>query len=265
MTHYDVLGVPRDATHEDIKQAYRRQVKIYHPDVNPSPDARTMIRQLTEAYDVLSDTYSRNLYDLKLTDPHQYFTYTHPPSQAESDDLRAWRTFRRKKAKEERERIDHLIQIKIRFYRFQRIYSKVFLVLALFFTVDYYYWPESHVAKIISIEGNEDETNVHTSIMSLSTDEELYRLYHQNPIDELEIHYSSIFEIPTRVGIVGEANRPLYRVHKTLHTFHNVFSYIIIAISLIVIIKRQYEEWAMTLAIIPFFLSGFLLLFVVAP
>ncbi|MBF4590484.1 molecular chaperone DnaJ [Curtobacterium sp. VKM Ac-1395] len=61
--HYDVLGVPRDAADTDIKKAYRRLARELHPDVNPSPDAAERFKDVTHAYDVLSDPEQRRRYD----------------------------------------------------------------------------------------------------------------------------------------------------------------------------------------------------------
>jgi len=263
LTHYDTLGVPQDATTEELKRAYRRLVKVYHPDVNPSPEARVLIRQLTEAYDVLSDSYTRNLYDLQLRDPMAYYNYTHPPSHEESEDIRAWREFRHKKAQEERERIDYLILVKIKFYKFQRLYSKVFLLLALIFSLDYFYWPKTEEVEVISIELRSGASHVQGAKLSFATDLQLYTAHREIPLDRIYIYYSSVFNFPVRAKYIDNRDQEiLLQIHSTLHTFNNVFSYIIIAISLIIIRKKQYEDWALTLAIIPFFLSGFLLLFV---
>ena len=62
--HYEVLGVERDATAEEIKKAYRRLARQLHPDVNPSPDAAERFKLVTHAYDVLSDPQQRQQYDL---------------------------------------------------------------------------------------------------------------------------------------------------------------------------------------------------------
>jgi uncharacterized membrane protein len=62
--YYVILGVPRDATQEQIKEAYRRLVKIYHPDRNPSPEAEEMFKLINEAYQVLSDPARRAGYDV---------------------------------------------------------------------------------------------------------------------------------------------------------------------------------------------------------
>lgn len=61
--HYETLGVARDASQEDIKRAYRRLARELHPDVNPSDDAEEKFKNVTHAYDVLSDPQQRQQYD----------------------------------------------------------------------------------------------------------------------------------------------------------------------------------------------------------
>lgn len=60
---YEVLGVSRDATEDEIKKAFRRQARKLHPDVNKAPDAEEQFKELNEAYDVLSDANKRAAYD----------------------------------------------------------------------------------------------------------------------------------------------------------------------------------------------------------
>jgi molecular chaperone DnaJ len=62
--HYEVLGVSRDATPEEIKKAYRRLARELHPDVNPGAEASERFKEVTHAYDVLSDPKQRQQYDL---------------------------------------------------------------------------------------------------------------------------------------------------------------------------------------------------------
>jgi len=61
---YEILGVSRDASAEDIKKAYRRLARQLHPDVNPDAQTQERFKEVTMAYDVLSDPQKREMYDL---------------------------------------------------------------------------------------------------------------------------------------------------------------------------------------------------------
>lgn len=60
---YSVLGVPRNASEEDIKKAYRRQALLFHPDKNKSPGAEEQFKRITEAYSVLTEPDKRRIFD----------------------------------------------------------------------------------------------------------------------------------------------------------------------------------------------------------
>jgi molecular chaperone DnaJ len=61
--YYEVLGVPRDASEEDLRKAFRRLAMEYHPDRNRRPDASDRFKEVNEAYQVLSDAQKRARYD----------------------------------------------------------------------------------------------------------------------------------------------------------------------------------------------------------
>lgn len=66
MTHYDTLGVSKDANETEIKKAYRALSLQYHPDRNSSPDAKSKFQEINDAYETLSDPEKKTQYDNEL-------------------------------------------------------------------------------------------------------------------------------------------------------------------------------------------------------
>ncbi|KAL6983558.1 hypothetical protein U1Q18_016942 [Sarracenia purpurea var. burkii] len=62
--YYNILKVGRSSSDEDLKKAYKKLAMKWHPDKNSSPEAETKFKQISEAYDVLSDPERRQIYDL---------------------------------------------------------------------------------------------------------------------------------------------------------------------------------------------------------
>src|SRR5919202_1873672 len=62
--YYDVLGVKRNSSEKEIRQAYRKLARTYHPDLNPNDkSAEDRFKEISEAYEVLSDKDKRGKYD----------------------------------------------------------------------------------------------------------------------------------------------------------------------------------------------------------
>src|SRR5678810_953596 len=61
--YYEVMGVPRTASQDEIKRAYRKLARKYHPDVSKEPDAEAKFKELQEANEVLKDPEKRAAYD----------------------------------------------------------------------------------------------------------------------------------------------------------------------------------------------------------
>src|SRR6201996_3852358 len=61
--YYEVLGVDRNASSDEVQRAYRKLARQYHPDVNKDPAAEDRFKEVNEAYHVLSDPDTRKRYD----------------------------------------------------------------------------------------------------------------------------------------------------------------------------------------------------------
>lgn len=85
--YYKVLGVDRKATQADVKKAYRRLARKYHPDVSKEPDAEARFKEVSEAYEVLHDPEKRAAYDQLGSSWHQGQDFRPPPGWTWSGDF----------------------------------------------------------------------------------------------------------------------------------------------------------------------------------
>ena len=81
--YYDILGVPRSASQDDIKKAYRKLARTHHPDISKAADAEARFKEVGEAYATLKDTAKRAAYD-ELGHPAAGADFK-PPPQWEQD------------------------------------------------------------------------------------------------------------------------------------------------------------------------------------
>lgn len=77
--YYAILGIPASASDSDIKSAFRKLAVRYHPDKNPTPEARALFYDLNEAYDVLGDPKKRAVYDNRRANPFREILSEPPP------------------------------------------------------------------------------------------------------------------------------------------------------------------------------------------
>lgn len=93
--HYSVLGIPRTATADTIRNAYRAQVKRAHPDRDPSPQAAQRFMEIHQAYEVLRDPLLRLAYDARFRTeprpmPRERPTYSQRMPSEEDLSVRSW-------------------------------------------------------------------------------------------------------------------------------------------------------------------------------
>lgn len=75
INYYEILGVTRNASNDEIKKAYRALALQYHPDKNKSEEASRKFSEISQAYEILSDAQKRRQYDLQFIDSgHQRFS-----------------------------------------------------------------------------------------------------------------------------------------------------------------------------------------------
>ena len=82
--YYKILGVSRDASQDDIKKAYRRLARKYHPDVSKEADAEDKFKEVGEAYEVLRDAQKRAQYDQFGSNYRHGQSFNPPPGWEEN-------------------------------------------------------------------------------------------------------------------------------------------------------------------------------------
>ena len=255
MNYYEILGVRNNATKAELKMAYRRLVKQYHPDLNNSKMATEKIRMINEAYEVLSEFHSKSLHDQQLSGQ----TIVQKPT-VETETEKYRREYLKKKAHEEWLRINHLIKMKIRFYKMERIFCAFFFLLGILYTIDYYQIPFESIEKITSIRSNDWSTTIKTASDTYLTIKEIHYESRRMNQEMVVIERSLVFAVPARIGLEGSQNK--YQIDHTLHSFRNVFSIIIILFSAVLLNNKEYTDFRLTCGIVPGFLSLFLILYV---
>jgi hypothetical protein len=120
--YYQVLDLPLNSSVNDIKKAYRRKARQYHPDINPSPDARDKFILATEAYDFLISNHNKILKD----------------EEAYRQAMENWRKYRQDKTRQRARAYSHASYIRFKkseFYRTTRIFDGTTIIFGLILSI----------------------------------------------------------------------------------------------------------------------------------
>ena len=136
--YYEILGIQSNASIDDIKKAYRKKARLYHPDINPAPDAKDHFISITEAYEFLIANYQK----IK-TDDQLY--------QQAMDDWRKYRQDRSRKRASVYARSSYETFKSTKFYKTTRIFdgtsiifSFIVSIMVLTYTVYGYFFRLKH-------------------------------------------------------------------------------------------------------------------------
>jgi hypothetical protein len=136
--YYNILGLPAGSSIEEIKKAYRKKARLYHPDINPAPEAKDLFICATEAYEFLI-AYSEKL----KTDDQTY--------QQAMDDWRKYRQYRSRRRATAYARTSYGTFKNSKFYKTTRIldstsiiFSFVVSIMVLIYTVFGYTYRLKH-------------------------------------------------------------------------------------------------------------------------
>jgi len=201
--YYSLLGVRRFASDAEIKRAYRRLALKYHPDKNPDPGAETIIKELNEAYDLLSDPSQRSWYDQMLVGP-VYSTPNHeqPPVErqaAHRDPAYRGTGKHRRPYVSKRER---LFQLVTHYHPKMLWISKISFVLSVLFFLDYYI-PYSEKEEYVEYRHESVSRHGHSDYFLYLYSGERFKIYDTKiqikDNDQLLVSYTRIYGIPMRV------------------------------------------------------------------
>jgi Mg2+ and Co2+ transporter CorA len=115
--YYEILGLPASSSVEEIKKAYRKKARIYHPDINPSPDAKDIFISITEAYEFLISNHEKI-----QTDDEAY--------QEAMEDWRKYRQTRSRKRATAYARTSFVTFKNTRFYKTTRILDGTTIIIS---------------------------------------------------------------------------------------------------------------------------------------
>jgi hypothetical protein len=136
--YYEILGIPYDSTIDEIKKAYRKKARLYHPDINPLPDAKDHFIAITEAYEFLISNHE------KIKSDEQVY-------QEAMEDWRKYRQDRSRQRATAYARSSYTTFKNTKFYRTTRIldgttivFSFIVSIIVLVYTIYGYFFRLKH-------------------------------------------------------------------------------------------------------------------------
>lgn len=260
MNPYEILGLSSNASDAQIKHAYRRLVKEYHPDRNKNVDAHHRISQINQAYEILSDPLKRAHYD----NPFTYYVTTIDP--APEDPVEAYkREFKRRRWEEEQAEKIKKENRKERTHVIMRFVAMPILVFASVLMIDR--WLPCQSIEEVATEGfpkiqSSDGTVVRNSRSYMKTahftfpvDHDLHENYPYYAADKplLKISYTPIFRVPRFASVTMDGKLSQFEIGGTIHTSH-FFPWLLLVSSLFTVGYKKYTAVTYSLSFVPVYM-----------
>jgi hypothetical protein len=253
MNPYQVLGIPQDASDEEIKIAYRKLVKEYHPDRNSSESAKVIIVRVNEAHEILSDPLKRARYD-QPAQPVYYNTQSNEERIYE-EKKKAYRQRQREREirEEERRKIKEE-----RYFKVGKVIAVPILVFASLLIIDQLL-PENHYQgpaetgwqQSLGKHGRTYLSYMVTREFMIGVPNEVHvgYDYYGNP-GQIRIEATPIFNIPKTVQVDLAEGVAEFEAKRTVYSFLLPLHYCLFLTSLFVVTRKEYSPL--------YHLSGFL-------
>lgn len=251
MNHYEILEVSQSASLSEIKLSFRRKVKLVHPDLNPGKDTRDAFLKLNEAYEVLSDPTTRNLYNLYLKGV---------PVVTQIEEVSPRERYRaqyvRDRVRRQRERIAYQIAIKQKFYGALRYLNIVAFSVAIILSYDFYFTSSEYSFSPKEVVLGRDDTAIYFDDTFVRVARDFYSEYYRSQSREVTLAFSGLLKIPIRMKLQEFEGH--FFVKGNLYVFRNGFSVIMFLFSIVVVGNKKYTDFRLTCGLV----ASFVLLWV---
>ena len=266
MNPYQVLGVPQEATQDEIKKAYRRLAKQYHPDRNKSKAAEVIIVRVNEAYEILSDPVKKARYD----QPYQTF-YTQTDEEHLYEERK--RAFRKRKweeaqrAEAKREKREKLI------YKIMRVLAFPCLAFAMVLVVDEWLPVNTYVEiadrgwQVRGPSGRSGRQGILSSYMQtpnfvLSVPNEVHLDYdYFGKPGPIKIEATPILKIPRFIEVITKKHLYVFDAAGTIYSILLPLHYIMLLSAGYVVYTRRYSKLSYSLCFLPIMLLLIIVVF----
>lgn len=261
MTAYEILDLPPTATNSQIKAAYRRLARQYHPDRNPEVDTNAQIQLINQAYEILSDPEKKMAYDAELY--AQFTQEVVDPQQAYREEFKRRRRERDKREKEEAERELRSV------HRTSRYYALALCIIPLLIILDYYL-PHTEVIEPALAGWQKTYHGKHSSVVVsyMQTPSGVIVVPHFLHIDydysaQPPIHFAVTRLFKKRIS----AARPIkegfvvYEMRTGIYATGLLMPLIMLVVNLAYFLNYKYARWKLIMIALP---VAILLLFIVS-